>query len=793
MSKSIDTTVVPDIASVAEIQRGIDAMFDPNDILEVRVPNAHGIKGSTIAGTFYASSPELAKTIADLSGKHSNIYYMLNPVNPELGQPLNEVAQVSSTTSDKDIAWRKKFLIDCDPIREAQTSATDEEKAHSLAQARAVFSYLKSLGWPDSFVGDSGNGYHVIPSIDLPNDNESKVLIKAVLKSLAARFDNEHSKIDVGVYNAARIVKAYGSLAGKGENTSERPHRLSKLLKAGNGVVTREQLQALAAEVMDALAAEVMDAPAPTQEVATEVTDEAKAGFEKYLGPECHNVEFTEVGWDESGQRWEYSIDAGCPFRELHSGETCALDKEFHVFIAPTGPQVKCFHSTCDMTWGKYRDYLVEKSGRNFPMTDGGVTGGLPEGIVEMPDEPAEAEPQTESDAMSDSVLDGRLGDICAHCMHRFPLDYAWIAMVVCAGTLVPRTKVNDGGTLVGVADSMFRTNLYAGLLGAVHTGKTAAIEQAQFVLGMQPGQPNAAFLLDLKSGSAEGLVKTIQDLGGGSRLYSPDELSHLLDKVAIAKSSFQSVLNTAFGKDRQSFNLAHGKDVVFNCRLSLLGGIVESKFDQCFGENTTGGLYDRFIFGHYQGTKEHSYRFPNTTAEDITPVAVTFGDEVLEATESWITEDGMNPRVRELALRVAVICASFDGRSVLLAKDLEPAHAFALYQERVRQMYAPNCGENPIAHIAIKIRRFMEKHYGKAVSKSQIQRAIHIERLGPGNFDATIKAMVRNGDITMHKVGNTEYFILSGASEKAMVTTLKGTTIPWDNVRVRFTRREEK
>ena len=788
---SIDTTAAPDIASVAEIQRGIDAMFEPSDIIEVRIPKAT-IDGRkcTIAGTFYASSVELAQTIANSSGKHPNIYYTLNPIDPALGQPLNEVARASSTTNDGDIAWRNKFLIDCDPIRVAEVSATDEEKEHSRVQARAVVSYLKSLGWPIPLVADSGNGYHVIPRIDLPNDKASTALIKSVLKSLATKFDTPESKIDQGVYNAARIVKAYGSLAGKGENTEARPHRLSKLLKPGNGIVSREQLEAIAAEVIEVPSSEVS--------IPQEVTDEAKAGFEKYLGPECHNVDFTEIGWDEAGQRWEYSIDAGCPFRELHTNpDTCVLDKEFYVYISPTGPQVKCVHSSCEMTWGKYRDYLIEKSGRNFPMTAGGVTVGaavgLPQGVVEMQDEPAETELQTESDAMPDAVLDGRLGDICEHRLHRFPRDYAWIAMVVCAGTLVPRTKINDGGVLVGVPDSKPRTNLYGGLLGRTHTGKSAVIEQAQYTLGMKDGQPNKEFLLDMKSGSAEGLVRVIGDNGGGSLLYSPDELSHLLDKVAIAKSSFQSVLNTAFDKNRQRFTLAQGKDVVFNCRFSLLGGIVEEKFDQCFGENTTGGLYDRFIFGHYKGTKEHLYRLPDETAEDLTPVAVTFGDDVLEASESWITEEHMNPRVRELALRVAVICASFDGRSVLRSKDLGPAHAFAQYQERVRQMYAPNCGENPIAHIAIKVRRFLEKHWGKAVSRSQLQRGIHVERLGPGNFDATIKAMLRNTDITMHKVGSTEYFILAGASEKAMVTTLKGDSIPWENRKVKFTYRKEK
>src|ERR1700690_113032 len=110
MSTSIDTTAAPDPAdlvsideNVAEIQRGINALFEPTDIVEVRVPKANANKG-TAAGKFQAPRPELAKTLANLSGKHPSIYYTLNPVDPALGQPSNKVkTRASSTTKDGEI------------------------------------------------------------------------------------------------------------------------------------------------------------------------------------------------------------------------------------------------------------------------------------------------------------------------------------------------------------------------------------------------------------------------------------------------------------------------------------------------------------------------------------------------------------------------------------------------------------------------------------------------------------------------------------------------------------------
>jgi hypothetical protein len=77
-----------------------------------------------------------------------------------------------------------------------------------------------------------------------------------VLTALAARFDTEQVKIDQKVYNPGRIVKLYGTLARKGPNEPERPHRTSKVLEAP------EEVEPVAHELLEALAAEVPEQPA---------------------------------------------------------------------------------------------------------------------------------------------------------------------------------------------------------------------------------------------------------------------------------------------------------------------------------------------------------------------------------------------------------------------------------------------------------------------------------------------------------------------------------------------------
>ena len=91
--------------------------------------------------------------------------------------------------------------------------------------------YLKEQGWPEPVVGDSGNGAHLLYRVDLPNDRESMELVKGVLEALSFKFSDETVAVDTTTCNAARIWKLYGTTARKGDNTEERPHRVSRLLK----------------------------------------------------------------------------------------------------------------------------------------------------------------------------------------------------------------------------------------------------------------------------------------------------------------------------------------------------------------------------------------------------------------------------------------------------------------------------------------------------------------------------------------------------------------------------------
>ena len=85
--------------------------------------------------------------------------------------------------------------------------------------------------WGRPIIADSGNGGHLVYDVDLPNDQEALKFVSAALAELDRRYSDAVVKIDVTSANAARIWKAYGTLARKGDNIPGRPHRLSRILE----------------------------------------------------------------------------------------------------------------------------------------------------------------------------------------------------------------------------------------------------------------------------------------------------------------------------------------------------------------------------------------------------------------------------------------------------------------------------------------------------------------------------------------------------------------------------------
>lgn len=340
---------------------------------------------------------------------------------------------------------------------------------------------------------------------------------------------------------------------------------------------------------------------------------------------------------------------------------------------------------------------------------------------------------------MGDDVLDGRLGEIQQR-MKNCCVAFAWPSLVTLAGALVP-------------AENRTRVNLYCALVGTANSGKSTTIEIAKHVLRIAP-----PILLDAgKVGSGEGLASSIGNVGNERRILFPDELAHLLKKANIEGSVLDNILNSAFYTNKQSLVIARQKQIGLSCQLSVIGGMLEDKFGELFGAAGATGLYDRFLFGQQPTGFELLWRpFENETVEELSPTCVEVDSEVWEARDEWIKKLGFNPRVCEIAVRVATICASIDGRQRLQSNQLAPALAFARYQQSVRMTLKPNEGETIDAQIAKSILGYLNrKSAGQWISARKVFQGTRAYDKSPVAAHRVIDALERSGDIEKTKTAS--------------------------------------
>ena len=348
---------------------------------------------------------------------------------------------------------------------------------------------------------------------------------------------------------------------------------------------------------------------------------------------------------------------------------------------------------------------------------------------------------------MPSGVLIGRLGEACQEHMRSFPLAYSWLSLVVHAGLFVPQNSL-----------SALRTNLYFAPVGPPHDGKSMASTYAQGLLGIEK---NNLPLVDVMSGSAEGLIKMIGDSKGEARLVNPDELGFLLERSSLDGASFPYVLNRAFYDTMFSLTTSGGKMVPFNCRLSLIGGISISSegdyeaFGDLYGPKTVGGLYDRSLFGLKPSGFEYEFipfcGGPAAVAMGLANLkAPSVTQDVWEAKNHWVKQYGLNPRTTESAIRVAGICAAYDGVALLRPQDIEKSViALSEYETRLQLILKPNTGKNDDGVLANKFLNYLRRNgpNGEWLSERDMLRNTHAYDLGTRS-DRVLASLEYNGEI---------------------------------------------
>ena len=154
---------------------------------------------------------------AELNDQGYNVYFSLNPIKQSF---------TGTSASDDDILQYENLLIDLDRAGDTKNPATAREIELATELGEKILEFLTALGWPQPKRVMSGNGHHLYYRLDdLPNDPESKRLIKQTLNCLADKFNTRDIEVDRVVFNSSRITKFPGTIMRKGVESDDRPYR----------------------------------------------------------------------------------------------------------------------------------------------------------------------------------------------------------------------------------------------------------------------------------------------------------------------------------------------------------------------------------------------------------------------------------------------------------------------------------------------------------------------------------------------------------------------------------------
>lgn len=319
-----------------EIRKALSIMKMPDELFEVRIVTA---SKKNVSGYFRSADVCMDALKNVRVADCCNVYITLNGIRDECysrQQRDRFMSGVSPTTTDTDIGGYTWLLVDIDPVRSAGTSSSEEQIELAKKKGNEVFAFMKRVGFEDPIVGFSGNGVHLLYSIGLTVNEENKKLIKDGLTVLSLFFTDHGMSIDTANFNPARVCKLYGTLAQKGANTPERPHRMSYIVQSPDRPKQNDKalLQKLAGYL-----------PVPDKPQGYNRFNPREFDLDQWL--DDHGLHYEKASY---GSSVKYILEH-CPFDGSHAGKDACIFKMSNGAIG-----FHCFHNSCsDQTWQDVR------------------------------------------------------------------------------------------------------------------------------------------------------------------------------------------------------------------------------------------------------------------------------------------------------------------------------------------------------------------------------------------------------------------------------------------------------
>ena len=332
-----------------EVRKAIKILKPNNEPFEIRIIS--GTVNKPISGYFTDAETVLQKfDTVDL--RNANVYITLNRIDNACMSRIQheKFMQANVTTSDADITEYEWLFIDVDPVRSSGVSSSKDELLEAEKTAGQIYKYLQGLGFENPVKALSGNGCHLLYRVYLKNSQENRELIQKCLQVLANLFDTDQVKIDTTNYNPARVCKLHGTLAQKGANTKERPHRFSRIFTNDLDIKSTER------KYLEELVKQLPDNPQPEGSSTYTAKD---FDLEQFLTD--HGLTYKKV----QGDRAVIYRLSHCPFDSTHT------DGDSKIFLYPNGAiAFKCHHNSCaEKKWQDVRR-LFEPDAYDRPAVD---------------------------------------------------------------------------------------------------------------------------------------------------------------------------------------------------------------------------------------------------------------------------------------------------------------------------------------------------------------------------------------------------------------------------------------
>ena len=328
-----------------QISSFIEYMYPDNEAFELCVMQSGP---GNISSGYYKDKKAAVQAIMEAESRRPyGIFICANPLNDSsISGPVdNERIRGGNRSKDKDISRYNHLIVDLDPVRKSNTSATRKQHKAATSLAREIEATMsKRAGWPIPALLDTGNGAMLLYKVDLDNTSENVKKIRRCLDTLADEFSTKSVKVDVSVGNPGRLIRVPGTMNRKGTaDDAIRPHRRAKLIKRpkNSDLLSEKKIRRYAQASKEIMKEKVSD------------KDDSKRTLNLKAYLDAYEVKYFEPKDHRGGKL--YPLKA-CPFDPDDKPREASVsqDPEGTLFF-------QCFHDSC--TGYKWKDFRNKISG----------------------------------------------------------------------------------------------------------------------------------------------------------------------------------------------------------------------------------------------------------------------------------------------------------------------------------------------------------------------------------------------------------------------------------------------